>query len=115
MRKILTILAFCLLTMSATCQTTTHSAVLSWQPSTTPSVTYNVLRASSQAGPFTSIKTGLSVLTYTDANLTANTQVCYEVTASAAGMADSDPSNIVCGTTGQDQVAVPGTLTITIK
>lgn len=114
MRKILSILAFCLLAMSATCQTT-HSAALSWQASTTPNVTYNVLRASSQAGPFTSIQTGVTGLTFTDSNLAANTQFCYEVTASATGMADSAPTNIVCGTTGQNQAAAPGTLVIIFK
>lgn len=112
MRRILAVLAFCLLAMSATCQTT-HSAALSWQPSSTPNVTYNVLKASSQAGPFTSLQTGLTALTFTDANLPANTQVCYEVTASATGLADSDPSNVVCGTTGQDKASAPGALVLT--
>lgn len=107
------LLAMC--SIAGTCQTTTHQAVLTWTASATTGATYNILRASSSTGPFTAIQTGVIALTYTDANLPANTQVCYEVSASAAGMQDSSPTNVACGTTGKDPVAVPGTLTITIK
>ena len=114
MRKILTILAFCFLAMSATCQTT-HSAALSWQPSSTPNVTYNVLKASSQTGPFTSLQTGVTGLTFTDANLPANTQECYEVIVQSANNQDSDPTIPVCGSTLKDKAAPAGAVVVVFQ
>lgn len=114
MRKLFTIIAFCLLSISATCQTT-HSASLSWPASPTAGATYNVMRASTAAGPFTTVQAGVTSLTFTDSGLAANTQFCYEVTASSQGAADSAPTNVVCGTTGKDQTAPPGTLVVIFK
>lgn len=114
MKILATGIAVCLLSIMATCQTT-HQAVLNWAASSQSGVTYNVLRGSAPGGAKTTIKTGLSALTFTDAGLTANTQYCYQVTASATGQNDSAPSNEVCGTTGKDTTAAPGVLTITIQ
>lgn len=114
MRRILAVLAFSLIAMSATCQTS-HSAIVSWTASATPNATYNLFKASSQSGPFTLLQGGIAGLTFTDANLPPNTQVCYQATTSAPGFADSDPSNTVCGTTGQDKASAPGALILVVK
>ncbi len=114
MRKLLTLVCFCLLSISATCQTT-HSAALSWPTSPTAGATYNVLRSSTATGTFTTVQAGVTGLTFTDSGLAANTQFCYEVTASSQGAADSVPTNVVCGTTGKDQTAPPGTLVVIFK
>lgn len=97
-----------------TCQTS-HSAALSWTASSTTGATYQVLRASSATGTFTAISTGITGLTFTDTGLAANTQFCYEVVAQSTGNTDSAPSNVVCGSTLQNQTAPPGTLTVVFK
>lgn len=108
-------LTFFLLAVMAQCQPTIHKATLNWQASTTTGVTYNVRRGSALGGTKATVASGLSTLTYVDNNLAANTQFCYDVTASAAGLNDSTPSNEVCGTTGKDNASSPGTLTVIIN
>lgn len=113
MKRILLLL--CLLPITAACQSVPHKAELSWTASPTADVTYNILRGSVAGGVKTKIASGVAVLTYSDSGLAANTQYCYQVTASKAGMNDSAPSNEVCGTTDKDSAGTPGTLVITIK
>lgn len=115
MRKLFTLLAFALLSVAGQCQTTAHSATLSAPASATTGATYNVLRSTSSTGTFTAIATALAAPSYVDQNLPANTQFCYEMTASSVGNSDSAPTNIQCGTTGQNQTAPPGTLTVIFK
>jgi hypothetical protein len=88
----------------------THNAVLTWGASTTTGATYNILRGTVPGGTKTAIKTGLTVLTFTDTPLPSNTQECYQVTVSAPGFSDSAPTNEVCGTTGKDAAVGAGTL-----
>lgn len=104
---------FLALFMVKTCNAqTTHQATLTWTASLSPGVTYNVLRSSTAGGTKTTIKSGLSVLTYVDTPLPANTQECYQVTASSPGLLDSTPTNEVCVSTGKDQASPPGALTV---
>lgn len=115
MRKnLLLLLAVSLLSVAGTCQTT-HSASLTWAGSSTAGATYNVLRGSTPGGAKTAVASGLSALSFTDAGLPANTAFCYQVTASVAGLADSTPSNEVCGATGKDQASPPSVLVVVFK
>jgi hypothetical protein len=62
---------------------TITSNVLSWQDTDT-GVTFNILRSTTGCGTansFAPIATGVTVLTYTDANLNPGTIYSYEVTA----------------------------------
>lgn len=73
-----------------------HSATLTWTASTTPSVTYNVFRATSSTGPFTTPlnSSPITGLTYTDTSVVAGTTYYYVATAVATGgvqSADSSP------------------------
>lgn len=115
MRKLFTILAFCAVSLSATCQTTPHSASLSWTAVTVTGATYNVLRGTVPGGSKTQIATGLTQPLYLDANLPANSQFCYQVTTSVTGMADSNPTAEFCGTTGKDGAPTPSGLVIIFK
>ena len=112
-----TLQVICLLmifSLAATCQSS-HKAVLTWGASTTSGVTYEVQRASTLSGPFTTIQSGISALTFTDNTVQANTQYCYQVIAQSSNFADSIPNTPVCGSTGKDQAAPAGTLTLTIQ
>lgn len=80
---------------------TSHSVTLTWTASTTAGVTYTVYRATSAAGPFTAISSGISSLTYTDTTAVDGTQYFYEVDAvdTVGGVVeDSGPSNEVNAT-----------------
>jgi hypothetical protein len=114
-RSIATLIAFAFVAIAGQCQTTTHGATLNWGASTTNGATYNVLRATSVGGTFTVIKTGVTALTYDDANLPANTQFCYEIVAQSPGLLDADPTTPVCGTTGQDKAGAAGALTVIFR
>lgn len=80
-------------------QTTTgqHNVVLKWTDSLNPTgVTYTVKRTNglcTGTPVFSTLATGLTALTYTDATV-APGNYCYEVTATVAGI-ESSPSNTV--------------------
>ena len=69
--------------------------VLTWQPSMTPDVTYNVYRAINP-GPYSRLAAGLANLNYTDTTIKPNKTYCYYVTAFNG--VESDRSNIFCRT-----------------
>lgn len=103
--------------VSHTCsaQAAPHQAVLTWGASSTPSATYKVLRSNVPGGPYTTIKTGVTALTYTDANLAPATKFCYVIVAQAAGFLDADPSNEQCGTSGQDKAGSASGLAVIVQ
>jgi hypothetical protein len=101
--------------VAADAQTTTHSAALNWGAVTVSGATYNVLRGTAPGATKTKIASGLTSASYFDANLPANTQFCYQVTTSVAGMSDSAPNTEVCGTTAQDGAPTPGPIIIIFK
>lgn len=69
-----------------------HSVSLSWNPSTTSGVTYNVLRSTVSGGYYGIIASGLTTTSYVDKNIAAGGVYYYEVDAQdAAGV--SGPSN----------------------
>lgn len=74
-----------------------HKVVLTWTASTTPSVTYNVYRAASSAGPFTTPlnSSPITGTTYTDTTVQAGQIYYYVATAVAISggsqSADSGP------------------------
>jgi hypothetical protein len=76
-----------------------HGANLSWTASVTPSVTYNVYRATVSGGPYTQIATGLSGTTYEDSGLPGSRTFYYVVTAVNAEDQESSYSNEVMVTT----------------
>lgn len=114
LRSVALIPMLTLLAVTAHCQAS-HSAALTWTASATSGATYQVLRSASATGSFTQIATGVTGLTYTDSGLSASTQYCYEVIAQSTGNSDSAPSNVVCGSTLQNQTAPPGALTVIFK
>ena len=76
-----------------------HSVTLSWQPGTTGTTPtgYNVKRATVAGGPYTTIGSTTTVLTFTDASTTVQVEGSkwfYVITATANG-AESGPSNEV--------------------
>lgn len=117
MKLRMTALPIALLLMAFSCQgqTSTHNATLTWGASTTTGATYSVLRGTVPGGSKTSIKSGLTALTFVDTPLAANSQFCYVVVASSPGLSDSVPSNEVCGKSGQDTVGAPGTLGVVFQ
>lgn len=112
---IASILAILLFTHTCVAQAATHQGILAWGTSPTPGSVYTVKRSTTPGGPYTTIKTGLLVLTYTDTGLSATTKFCWVVTAVAQTFAESQPSNEVCATTGQDQTASPGALSVVVQ
>jgi hypothetical protein len=68
-----------------------HAAILSWTASTTPGVTYNVYRAASSSGPFTTPVNLLPVTgtTFTDTTVLAGQTYYYVATAVSAGGTES--------------------------
>ncbi len=73
----------------------THAANLSWTASTTPNVTYNVYRASSSTGPFTTpLNTSpITGTTFKDTSVIAAQIYYYVVTAVASDGTQSAPSS----------------------
>lgn len=106
-----------LLMFAHTCsaQAAPHQAVLTWGASPTPNSTYSVKRSTVSGGPYTTLKTGVAALTYTDSGLSSATNFCWIITATAPGFTESIPSNEKCGTTGQDQTASPGQLGVVVQ
>jgi cellulose 1,4-beta-cellobiosidase len=102
-------------------QTTTpvpHQSVLTWTASPTTGALYTIKRASTSAGPFTVLVSGITMLTYTDKGLAANVPFCYVVTATAPGMTESTPTTPACGTTAKDpqaQTGSAGTVTVVMQ
>lgn len=72
-----------------------HAAILSWTASTTPNATYNVYRATSSSGPFTTpVNTSaITGTTFTDTTVQAGQTYYYVATAVSGGVesADSGP------------------------
>jgi len=78
----------------AVCQRTVQ---ITWQASSSaagnPSLTYNVYRASTCAGPFLKLNSsGVSATNYLDTNVAVGAAYCYQVTAVLNGL-ESGPSN----------------------
>jgi hypothetical protein len=72
-----------------------HAAILTWTASTTPNATYNVYRATSSSGPFTTpVNTSpITGTTFTDTTVQAGQTYFYVATAVSGGVesADSGP------------------------
>lgn len=77
-----------------------HAAILSWTASTTPNATYNVYRATSAAGPFTTPvnSSPITGTTYTDTSVVAGQSYYYVATAVAGGTESADSSPPVLAT-----------------
>lgn len=73
-----------------------HGALLNWTASTTAGAQYNVYRATSSAGPFTTALNAspLSATTYTDSTVQAGQTYYYVVTAIANGIESTATSPI---------------------
>jgi fibronectin type 3 domain-containing protein len=100
---------------------------LSWNPST-GATSYNVLRSTTNGGPYTAIATGLTVTTYTDTGLTNGTTYYYVVQAvnsagtspnsnqaSATPIAPPPPPTGLTATAGNTQVALTWTASSTAR
>lgn len=78
------------------CRTDTyhpHAVTLTWAASTTPNVTYSVYRSENAGGPYSVIKTGVSILSFFDPNVIAGRTYYYVVTAVDSGGNASVNSN----------------------
>jgi hypothetical protein len=64
----------------------THKVALSWKPSPTSGVTYNVLRTTISGSYYAQIKSGLTTTTFTDTSVTAGQTYYYVVDASLNGL-----------------------------
>jgi hypothetical protein len=63
-----------------------HSVALSWNPSSTAGITYNLYRSTTAGGPYTAVQTGLMSTTATDPSVASATIYYYVVRAqNAAG------------------------------
>ena len=58
-----------------------HSVALSWSPSSTSGVTYNVMRSTIAGGYYAQIASGLTSTTYSDASVSSGTTYYYVVAA----------------------------------
>lgn len=88
-----------------------HGILLSWTPSSTSGVTYNIYRASSTSGvcgSYALISSGGAALSYSDlaSGLSNSTSYCYEVDA-VVGSELSGPSNVATVTTPATWAANP--------
>jgi len=70
-----------------------HSVDLSWSPSTSLVVGYNVYRSTTSGGPYTLVGSGISGLTFNDNIVSSSTTYFYIVTAVTDGGVESVPSN----------------------
>lgn len=77
-----------------------HAAILSWTASTTPNVTYNVYRATSSSGPFTTLvnTSPITGTTFTDTTVQAGQTYYYVATAVSGGVESADSSPAVQAT-----------------
>jgi outer membrane protein assembly factor BamB/fibronectin type 3 domain-containing protein len=62
-----------------------NTITLTWTASPTAGVTYTVYRASSCAGPFSAVATGLSALTYSEFDVPGGTTRAYQIAAVDSG------------------------------
>ena len=71
-----------------------HSVALSWDPSTSTVIGYNVYRGTQSGGPYSKLNTSLlSGTTYTDANVQSGRTYYYVSTAMNSGNVESAYSN----------------------
>ena len=64
-----------------------HSVSLTWMPSTSSGVSYNVYRGTVSGGPYNLLKNGVSTTAYTDSNVQSGSTYYYVTTAvDASGM-----------------------------
>lgn len=97
----------------------TRPVDLSWTASTSPGVLgYNVMRATSAAGPFTTLNTSLVTTTsYVDSTAVIGSTYTYEVTAVAAACTATTPVGTPCGSSAPSAAAtttVPAQPAVTI-
>jgi hypothetical protein len=71
-----------------------HSVTLSWAPSTSTGVTYDVYRGTVSGGPYTLLSSGLSATSYTDANVQSGSTYYYVTTAVDSSGIQSGYSNV---------------------
>lgn len=95
MKRFIAFLILLVFVSNAHAQAATHSAVIKWtDPSNPPGTTYTVLRSTglcSGTPAFTSLATGITVMSYTDTTVTPG-NYCYAVEATSNGVL-SAPSN----------------------
>lgn len=71
-----------------------HSVALSWNPSTSTVIGYNIYRGTQSGGPFSQLNSSLlSATTYTDANVQSGTTYYYVSTAVNSSNVESAYSN----------------------
>jgi len=95
-------------------QTKVHMVTLNWTASVTSGITYNVCRASVAGGPYTVLRSGLTVTTYNDGNASAPNTYFYVVQAVDANGFLSSNSNEVTATPIANP-APPTGLTVTVQ
>jgi fibronectin type 3 domain-containing protein len=78
---------------NALVKVTGHSVTLIWNTSQN-ATSYNVYRATTNAGPYIKVGSGIVVTTYTDVRVTPN-QTLYYVTTAVIGSNESGYSNEV--------------------
>ncbi len=80
-------------------QPVSHSVTLSWSPSTSVVVGYNVYRGTQSGGPYTKLTSSpIPTSTYTDSTVQAGQTYFYVVTAVDSNNVESPPSNQVSAT-----------------
>jgi hypothetical protein len=80
-------------------QPTSHQVALTWNPSTSVVVGYNVYRSTQSGGPYTELNSSLVLVdTYTDNTVLASQTYFYVLTAVDAGRVESGFSNEVQAT-----------------
>lgn len=97
MRRIL-VLAALMLTVAFSAGAQSHSAILTWTASTTPNVTYGVLRSTDNGGTFLVLASGITGTSYADLAVTAGATYEYEVRATASDGTLSDPTTAAVAT-----------------
>lgn len=70
-----------------------HAVILSWNPSTTPGVTYNVYRGTQTLGPYSQIARQVTSLSYEDTDVNQGVLYFYVVTAADGLNQESSYSN----------------------
>lgn len=73
---------------------------LSWTASATAGVTYTVYRASSCAGSFSTVASGVTPTTWSDVNIPGNTTYSYKVVAFSGSCVSADSNCVTATTTG---------------
>jgi hypothetical protein len=72
-----------------------HSVALQWVASTTPNVTYDVLRGAAHGGPYTPIQTGITTTSTTDSTVSSATTYYYVARAQDSAGQSSDSNEVV--------------------